>query len=95
MSNVRIHVPDGLHSWGLEFNYELSDSSAPALHFVRAVRTLPRCLPHDPRSWFHQCGSDCRDKGYQFLGYFGEEPEEAVLWAAEQVAAHLGCGVEI
>lgn len=93
MSNVRIHAPDGLHSWGLEWNYQLSDSHVPAMPFVLAVRNLPGYPQHSPGLWFHQCGSDHMCEGYQFFEYFGRDPQEVVLWAAQVVAKQLDCTV--
>ncbi len=92
-SNVKIHRPDGIHDWGIEYNFSRESSlNAPASAFVQACRKL--LFSQRPCQWFYQCGSDTPDKGYQFFEFFGPDPENVVPLAAQEIAQAIGCAVE-
>lgn len=98
MSNIRVRKPDTIHSWGIEFNYNVrTDFDAPAGEFVAACnRYLHNKSLFPGVIWFHQCGSDTapRFRGYQFFECWGYDEEGAATSAARIIAALLGCEVE-
>ena len=64
---LKIHAPDGLHGWGIEYQGE---------HPEEFVSTCSRIFKNKtifPGIWFHQA-----DTGqYQFFEYWGPAEEEA------------------
>ena len=94
MSNVRIHMPDTYHSYGIEFNYSRADAlDAPAADFVHVCKDCIR-FSGMQNHWFYQSGSNTPDCGYQFFEYWGSDAENVVLKMAEAIAAELGCEVD-
>lgn len=97
-SNIRIHRPDGLHSWGIEYNFSPDlCSDADANDFVHAVNAAD--MKYVAGVMFHQCGSNIESheegyKGYQFFEYWGPAPSIITLKIAQQIARRIGCDVE-
>ena len=84
MSNIRVRKPDTIHSWGIEFNYDIrTDFDAPAGEFVAACnRYLHNKGLFPGVIWFHQCGADTAPNftGYQFFE----------CWPRRRRRRHLG-----
>lgn len=98
MSNVKIHLPvQGLHNWGIEYNYEPYDrSDSDANTFVQTVNQIRKDFPG---IWFHQTGATIESheigfRGYQFFEYWGPNEEDETKEMAARVAAVLECLVE-
>ena len=81
---VRIHKPDGHHTWGIEYNYTSDRLDTPAEGFVKACRQK---LLTSGSGWFWQSGSNSPSTGYQFFEYMGPEPYETAKSAAHDIAA--------
>ena len=84
---VVIHKPDGLHTWGIEFNTGSENLNADASEFVmHACRNLLVA----GSGWFWQSGSDSKSTGYQFFEYMGPDAYETVVMAAKKIADAMG-----
>ena len=98
LGKIRIHQPDGVHSWGIEYNFEPERASdADATAFVETVNELKNAR-NMSGILFHQCGISRRShedgyKGYQFFEYWGPAPTVIVRRFAQDVANKLGCKV--
>ena len=97
-SNIRIHRPDGLHTWGIEYNYLSQHASdADANEFVHAVNVADK--RYMAGLLFHQCGANITTheegyKGYQFFEYWGPAPAIITKKFAKEIANKIGCDVE-
>lgn len=96
-SDVRVHKPDGIHSWGIEYNFEADMDDADASDFVATVNEM-KSARNMSGILFHQCGSslDSHEKGYtgyQFFEYWGPAPSVIVRRLANDVAEKLKCKV--
>lgn len=100
MRNVRIHKPvPGLHTWGIEWNYELEQRccyDAEANDFVHAMNEYIFGQPQ--KYWFHQCGCDPDSRrigyrGYQMFECWAPNAHDECAKAAEFVASKIGCNV--
>ena len=99
MSNVRIHKPiPGLHSWGIEYNYEPKKRTSPAEDASAFVQAVNQLRNEFPGIWFHQSGATIESyetgyRGYQLFEYWGVNAEEDAKKMAGKVAALLSCQV--
>lgn len=90
---IKIHYPDGLHTYGIEYNFNVGDEDKDATAFVEACKTL--LSPW--YGWFHQYGFD--NRGYQFFEMLGgkidENKQEILLAEAIKIADQLGCDIQM
>lgn len=90
-NTVKIHTPDGIHGWGIEYNHTPEDMNTSAEVFTA---TCCRRLLQPGSGWFWQSGSDRPNAGYQFFEYLGANPEDTVKTAAQDIANAIKADVE-
>lgn len=86
-SPVKIHDPDGCHTYGIEFNVDPKYAHSDATEFVNIAC---RVLLYPGSGWFWQSGSNSNKTGYQFFEYWGKDAKNTVFDMARKIANALG-----
>ena len=91
-SNVKIHYPDKIHHWGIEYNYDPYFHDSDASKFIRACYDTLFDKNIFKGTWFHQSGIGTQT-GYQFFEYWGDDAEACALRAAIIISKKLKCEI--
>jgi hypothetical protein len=89
MNQIRLHEADGLHSWGLEFNFLPQDKEQDASEFIIACKTV---LSKN-YCWFFQCGSESKT-GYKYFELWNDDIF-VLLSEAEKVAKEIDAEIVV
>lgn len=88
-SIVQVRQPDGIHSWGLEYNCGIYDMRENATSFVWTMQMRAKS------GWSHQSGHDRYSEGgkytgYQFFEYWGADAEQETFALGKKVCQEIG-----